>query len=136
MTLLITAAVFTACVGLRHVLNRPSREGKTFWDGKLCLTALWNDGAAFSLPFKRGLVTALSLLILPLVWLFRGRNPVGAGLALGGGLSNLYERLWYKRVYDYVRFPRLPKLGRYVWNLADFAILLGGLLMALWDRKH
>ena len=32
-------------------------------------------------------------------------------------------------------FPSWPKLGRYVWNLADFAILLGGLLLTLFERK-
>ena len=57
-------------------------------------------------------------------------------MALGGGLSNLWERLKNRRVYDYVQFPKLPKLGRDVWNLADFAILLGGVLLALLDRKR
>lgn len=111
-------------------------EDRTFWGGRIRLTALWNDGAAFSLPLKRPLVSALSILILPLVWVFRRRSPIGAGLALGGGLSNLWERLKNRRVYDYVQFPKLPKLGRYVWNLADFAILLGGVLLALLDRKR
>ena len=74
-------------------------------------------------------------MILPFVWLFRRRSPLGAGLALGGGLSNLWERVRYGRVYDYVRFPKLPRLWRYVWNLADFAIVLGGTLLALLDRK-
>ena len=99
------------------------------------MTALWNDGAAFGLPLKRTLVTALSILILPLVWVFRRRSPIGAGLALGGGLSNLWERLRCGAVYDYVQFPKLPKIGRYVWNLADLAILIGGLLLALLERK-
>ena len=104
-------------------------------EGRIRLTALWNDGAAFSLPLKRKLVTALSILILPLVWVFRRRSPIGAGLALGGGLSNLWERLRRGVVYDYVQFPKLPKIGRYVWNLADLAILIGGLLLALLERK-
>ena len=131
LTLLIAAAVLAACTGLRRFLNREGRKDRTFWGGRIRLTALWNDGAAFSLPLKRTLVSALSILILPLVWVFRRRNPIGTGLALGGGLSNLWERLRHGRVYDYVQFPKLPKLGRYVWNLADFAILLGGLLLAL-----
>lgn len=136
LTLFIAAAVWAACTALRWFLNRPERKDEDFWGGRVCLTALWNDGAAFSLPMKRTLVAALSILILPLVWMFRKRSPVGAGLALGGGLSNLWERLRHGRVYDYVRFPKLPKLGRYVWNLADFAILLGsGLLALLKQRK-
>ena len=125
LTLLITAAVLAACTGLRRFLNREGRKDRTFWGGRIRLTAL-----------KRTLVSALSILILPLVWVFRRRSPIGAGLALGGGLSNLWERLKNRRVYDYVQFPKLPKLGRYVWNLADFAILLGGVLLALLDRKR
>ena len=34
-----------------------------------------------------------------------------------------------------VQFPKLPKIGRYVWNLADLAILIGGLLLALLERE-
>ena len=129
LTLFTAAAVLAACAGLRCFLNRPERKDAFFWGGRIRLTALWNDGAAFSLPLKRKLVTALSILILPLVWVFRRRSPIGAGLALGGGLSNLWERLRRGAVYDYVQFPKLPKIGRYVWNLADLAILIGGLLL-------
>ena len=98
LTLLIAAAVLAACTGLRRFLNREGRKDRTFWGGRIRLTALWNDGAAFSLPLKRTLVSALSILILPLVWVFRRRSPIGAGLALGGGLSNLWERLKNRRV--------------------------------------
>ena len=135
MTLFIAAAIFAASVGLRRYLDRPERTDREFGNGQIRLTALWNEGAAFSLPLKRGWVVLLSILILPFVWLFRRRNPIGAGLALGGGLSNLWERVRYGRVYDYVRFPKLPRLWRYVWNLADFAIVLGGTLLTLLDRK-
>ena len=135
MTMFIPAAIFAACVGRRRYLDRPARTDREFGNGRIRLTALWNEGAAFSLPLKRGWVVLLSILILPFVWLFRRRSPLGAGLALGGGLSNLWERVRYGRVYDYVRFPKLPRLWRYVWNLADFAIVLGGTLLALLDRK-
>ena len=53
LTLLITAAVLAACTGLRRFLNREGRKDRTFWGGRIRLTALWNDGAAFSLPLKR-----------------------------------------------------------------------------------
>ena len=67
LTLFTAAAVLAACAGLRWFLNRPERKDAFFWGGRIRLTALWNDGAAFSLPLKRKLVTALSILILPLV---------------------------------------------------------------------
>ena len=78
LTLLTAAAVLAACAGLRRFLNRPKRTDAYFWKGRVRLTALWNDGAAFGLPLKRTLVTALSILILPLVWMFRRRSPIGA----------------------------------------------------------
>ena len=57
---------------------------------------------------------------------------LGAGLALGGGLSNLYERLRGRGVLDYLRFPRLPgRVKRLVFNAADLAIFAGLLLMLL-----
>ena len=78
LTLFTAAAVLAACACLRQLLNRPERTDAYFWKGRVRLTALWNDGAAFGLPLKRTLVTALSILILPLVWVFRRRSPIGA----------------------------------------------------------
>lgn len=134
ITLILAAVVFAACVCLRHVLLRKPRKTRSFWKGRIRLTAMWNDGAAFSLPVKQKLVVLLSIVTLPLVWLFRAWSAIGAGLVLGGGLSNLWERLRHRRVYDYISFPKVPKLGRFVWNLADFAIIIGGLLLVLFEQ--
>ena len=58
------------------------------------------------------------------------------GLVLGGGLSNLLERLLHGKVYDYIQFPKAPgKLKRHVYNLADFAILLGGISLLFRKKK-
>ena len=47
---------------------------------------------------------------------------LGTGLLLGGGLSNLYERVRRGRVLDYLRFPRAPGvLKKYTYNLADLS---------------
>ena len=67
-------------------------------------------------------------------WGFRG---VGAGLLLGGGLSNLWERLRHGRVLDYLRVPKAPgMLKRYTYNLADLAIFLGAALLVLRRRRR
>ena len=91
LTLFTAAAVLAACACLRQLLNRPERTDAYFWKGRVRLTALWNDGAAFGLPLKRTLVTALSILILPLVWVFRRRSPIGAGLVDPGSGGILFE---------------------------------------------
>ena len=134
--LLTAAGAAAACAGLRRALCRPERRERDLWGGRVRLTALWNDGAAFGLPIRRGPLLALSLGALAAVVCCRRRNPAAAGLALGGGLSNLWERLRHGRVYDYLRFPRAPgPLKRYIYNLADLALFLGaaGLLAG---RRH
>jgi|YNPBryBLVA2012_1023415.scaffolds.fasta_scaffold00058_19 signal peptidase II len=102
-----------------------------------------NPGAAFSLlaaadPGWRtllllGLSLAAVLLVSLLLW-----RPGGAGralrrplaLILGGALGNLYDRLLYGEVTDFLEFY----LGRFRWpafNLADSAITIGAILVAL-----
>ena len=90
------------------------------------LKSLWNEGAAFGLPIRPGALLAASAATLGLMWSQRKRSPLGVGLILGGGVSNLWERVRHGSVYDYVRFPKAPEpVCRYVFNLADFAIFLG-----------
>ena len=63
------------------------------------------------------------------ILLLRGSRRL---LLCAGGTGNVLERLVWGRVTDYIRFPRLPgmRLGRLVWNLADFMLLAGALLLA------
>ena len=129
-TALTGLTTFGACHAARWYLDRSNRKQTEAAGGHIRLTALWNKGAAFGLPIRREGLLVLSGAVLGVVWLLRGRSPLGAGLALGGGAANLAERLRHGKVYDYVQFPKAPgKLKRYVFNLADFAIFAGGLLM-------
>lgn len=134
LTAFIAALTLGGCVAARWYLDRPSRREKECAGGRVRLKALWNEGAAFSLPIGRGVVTAVSAALLGVLWAKRKEHPVSTGLVLGGGLSNLLERLRQGKVYDYVQFPKAPgRWSRYVYNLADFAIILGGI--GLMSRK-
>ena len=128
LTAFIAALTLGGCVAARWYLDRPSRREKEHAGGRVRLKALWNEGAAFSLPLGRNVVTAVSAALLGVLWARRKEHPVSTGLVLGGGLSNLLERLRQGKVYDYVQFPKAPgRWSRYVYNLADFAIILGGI---------
>lgn len=137
LTILTALTVFGACVSARWYLDRTSRRETERAGGRIRLRALRNGGAAFGLPIGKRLLPGASFAALGMLWTQRRRSPLGVGLALGGGLSNLLERLRRGSVYDYVQFPRAPgRLKRYVFNLADFAILLGSLLLALRKKRR
>lgn len=136
--LLTAAATLMACTLARWYLERPGRKERSALGGKVRLTTLWNRGAAFGLPLGRKVLMLLSVLVLAATALFwRCRNSLGAGLVLGGGISNLWERLRHGKVLDYLRFPAAPgKLGKVVYNLADLALFLGALLLVLFPHKE
>ena len=136
------AAVLVGCTAVRWFWERPDGRAEHRWSGRVALRPFYNRGAAFGVKWLRGggliAVSCLVLAALPVVALGRSRwFRLGAGLALGGGLSNLLERIFHGQVFDYVQFPRLPgRLGRLVFNLADFALALGGVLMVLFSGRR
>jgi signal peptidase II len=49
------------------------------------------------------------------------------GLIVGGALGNLIDRIIYGSVVDFISVGWFP-----VFNLADSAIVCGGILLVLW----
>lgn len=136
-TLSTTLGVFCGCTAVRWYLHRSSRRDTFLAGERIRLTTLWNTGAAFGLPLPSNVLPVLSGGMLGVIWAGRRRCPLGAGLALGGGLSNLWERCRWGRVYDYLQFPCVPgKLGGYVFNLADLAVFTGGGLLLAGGREQ
>ena len=135
--LLIATAVASGCTAVRWYLCRESRREEEHWGGRVRLTALWNEGGAFGLSLRRKTLLGLSTAALGSLLRLGRSSPAAAGLALGGGLANLWERLRHGRVYDYLRFPKVPgALGRYVYNLADLFIFLGSAGLLLGRLRH
>ena len=135
-TLFTALAAWSGCAAARLYLDRTSRRDGDHFGGRVRLKSMWNEGAAFSLPIPAEGLPLASAAALALLWARRRRCPLGTGLILGGGLSNLQERLTEGRVYDYLQFPRAPgPLNRYVFNLADLCVLAGGGLCLLRERK-
>lgn len=139
---IVAAAVLAGCTALRWFWERPDGREERHWNGRVVLRTFYNRGAAFGIKWLRGGVliaaSCLALAALPVLALRQGRGfRLGAGLALGGGLSNLLERLIHRQVFDYVQFPRLPgRLRGLVFNLADFALALGGIVMVLCSGRR
>lgn len=102
--------------------------------GMLNLTYVRNTGVAFGLmPGKRLLLILVSIAVCAIVIYFYTKTKkkdfllkVAFAIILGGSLSNLFDRVFYGYVIDYIDFRIFP-----VFNLADVAINLGVFLIIL-----
>ena len=118
---------------LGHLLNR-SVAGLSF----LKLTYAENTGVAFGMFHGNNLFFMAVSSVLIAVLLFMRRRIqsygflAGAGLALvlGGAVGNLYDRISYGFVVDFLDFSFFPA----VFNVADSSITVGAVLMALGIR--
>ncbi len=64
-------------------------------------------------------------------------RTAGAALLTGGALSNLYDRCRRGYVVDYIRFHTpFKRLNRLVFNLADFFIFIGAVLICIGNGSH
>ena len=105
----------------------------------LNLYLIWNTGVGFGLfssdqPFYYNLVTIVIVLIniLILIMIFKSKiyRKFFLLMILGGSLGNLFDRLYYAAVPDFIDIH----YGNYHWfvfNIADIFISLGILCLIL-----
>lgn len=125
----------------------PGRNAVAIFPGfNLFLT--YNHGVAFSLFYNLGLNTPwiliaftsiLSLILLILMIktkITELQKQIALVLMLGGALSNLFDRVYYGAVIDFIDVY----IGHYHWpvfNVADCSICLGAfLLLLIKEPKH
>jgi signal peptidase II len=98
---------------------------------------VWNPGISYGLlgdvPFWALAALVAAALIGLSVWWFRadsGLLRAGLALAIGGALSNAFDRWRYGAVADFFHF-HWQNWSFYIFNLADAAITIGVLLLLL-----
>lgn len=126
--------------------KRKIGEEQEVLGGKVILTKYHNKGAALNFLAKRpGILT----LIHTGLWGFlagifavlfgKKENPgllAGLALMLGGGASNLFDRINRGHVIDYVSFGvKWKKFRNIVFNVSDFFIFLGAALAVIFGRR-
>ena len=98
-------------------------------DGFFYITNCHNEGAAFSL-FSGNVLFLIYRTINK-----ENVNKIGIlayGLLLGGILGNLYDRIFYGYVIDYLDFV-IFKFNFAIFNLADAAIVIGAILLIVFE---
>ena len=142
--LCIVALIFAGELGIKNYVEKKQNAGeeKEICKGRIVLRKYHNKGACMNLGEKKSNVVAgLSLILtaaLALVFLFtltrhgNGWLKAGLSLLLGGAFSNTYDRLKRKYVVDYFSFGvKWAPLRAIVFNISDFCILIGALIIAI-----
>lgn len=106
-------------------------------------TLAYNTGAAFSFlagagGWQRWFFALIALVVsaVLVVWLKRLQAhehwlALGLALVLGGALGNLFDRVVYGHVIDFILVHWQQRWYFPAFNLADSAITLGAILLAL-----
>ena len=103
------------------------------------LNLIWNKGIAFGLfsygeKFEYNLLTGLIIMIIAIVfWMIiktKGFEKYGFLMILGGALGNIFDRLYYSAVPDFIDIY-YKNFHWFVFNVADIFITLGVLMLII-----
>ena len=105
----------------------------------LNINLIWNEGIAFGL-FSFGqnnlyniLTIIISLIIITILYFVinsQGIKRYSLLMILGGALGNLYDRIFYKAVPDFIDF-HVGNFHWFIFNVADIFITLGVFFMII-----
>ena len=99
----------------------------------LNINLVWNEGIAFGLLSfdKDHLYNLLTILIIALIIIIflmilknRGFKKYSLLMVLGGALGNLYDRIYFKAVPDFIDF-HIGNFHWFIFNVSDIFISLG-----------
>ena len=107
----------------------------------LNINLIWNEGIAFGLfSFSQNnlynlltvIILIIILVILKMIIDNQGIKKYGLLMICGGALENLFDRLFYKAVPDFIDF-HVEELHWFVFNVADIFITIGVIIMILFE---
>ncbi len=137
----IPLSIFTMDTIVKHYVDKhfPMGKKKWFFGKKVLIHKYYNTGAAFDfLADSPRLIRGIHAGIFAIVFIFytilschKGNEAlrISAGMMLGGGASNLSDRLVKGHVVDYVSFGTpFKRFNKIVFNISDFFIFLGAFL--------
>ena len=124
-----------------YVINLHDKKigGDLYLSDYLNINLIWNEGIAFGLfafeesKFYNFLTLFISLVISVLIYMLIKSNGVkrfALLIIIGGALGNLYDRVIYLAVPDFIDFH----IGNFHWftfNIADIFISVGVIFMIL-----
>tara|TARA_B100000575_G_C23056248_1_gene608093 strand:- start:531 stop:1028 length:498 start_codon:yes stop_codon:yes gene_type:complete len=107
----------------------------------LNINLIWNDGVAFGLlSFDQenlyNLLTILIILIIFFIFVMilksSGLQKLALVMILGGALGNVFDRILYKSVPDFIDF-HIGGFHWFIFNIADIFITIGVIFMVIFE---
>lgn len=147
--LLIITLVFITDLIVKTVIEKTYSQGKQkrYLKGKVMIHKYYNKGFALD-KFEKypkfvsyGSAGVCIVLLIRLVILlfqkgYRGLK-IALSLIIGGASSNVFDRFTKHYVVDYISFDtKWRKLRKVVFNLSDFFIIAGTLLMIISKKPN
>ena len=120
-------------------LDKFNQGYELFSSNFLNISLIWNKGIAFGLfSFDQGyfykLITLIIAIVIFIIFIMMMRNngfkKYSLLLILGGSLGNLYDRILYASVPDFIDF-HIGELHWFIFNIADIFITIGVIFMIL-----
>ena len=105
----------------------------------LNINLMWNEGIAFGLfSFNEkifyNLLTIIILIIILIIFIMTiksdGFKKYSFLMILGGALGNVFDRIYYKAVPDFIDF-HIGNFHWFIFNVADIFITLGVIFMII-----
>ena len=122
-------------------LNKKFFGSELFVSKFLNITLIWNEGIAFGLlSFNETIfynVLTLVILFIILIIFFMlsksyGLKKYSLLMILGGAIGNIYDRIFYRAVPDFIDF-HIRDFHWFIFNVADIFITIGVLLVILYE---
>jgi signal peptidase II len=112
-----------------------------YFNSFLNFVLIWNTGMAFGIlesdSYIYHIFSFLIFLVIGflIIWLLKSENSLertSIALVIGGAFGNLFDRIVYKAVPDFIDFHYLD-FHWFVFNVSDIIITIGILLLILND---
>ena len=122
--------------------NFPGSE--IFSSNFLNITLIWNEWVAFGLfsfdeKIFYKILTTIILIIILIIFIMNirsdGFKKYSLSMILGGALGNVFDRLYYKAVPDFIDL-HIGNFHWFIFNVADIFITLGILFMIIIELNN
>ena len=117
--------------------NEKSLSADLFSSKFLNISLIWNEGIAFGLfsfeqshlyDFLTILITIVVIVIFFMILKNDGLKKFSLLMILGGAIGNLYDRIFFKAVPDFIDF-HIGNFHWFIFNVSDIFISLGVLFL-------